>query len=263
MVVSAIAPGSVTTVFVPSTDESGSLGVSFATQDGVTVALQAAEETRIVLDGEPTDFEPVEVLLSDLDLTAQVEITADIPIGRGFGASGAATLATALAANHRFGLDETRETLVQASHRAEMAAGTGQGDVFVQDVGGLVWNTGNGIGRSERSDTITYATFEGISTADVLGDQAALERITEAGRTALDSFDPEMPWPDWLDISWRFAAGTGLVTEQVVETVDAVREAGGAATMAMVGETVIGSGETDVLPETTAITPSGARILDD
>lgn len=261
MVVRAAAPGSVTTVFVPSTDDAGSLGVSFATEDGVTVALTPADRTHIVLDGEPTDFAPVEGVLSDLGLSARVEITSEIPVGRGFGASGAATLATALAANERFDLGEPRDGLVQAAHRAEMAAGTGQGDVFVQDVGGLVWNTGAGMGRRERSDPVTYATFEGISTAEVLGDQAALERITSAGRDALESFDPAMAWADWLDISWEFAAGTGLVTDPVVETVEAVHEAGGAATMAMVGETVIASGESSVLPAETAITSTGATVL--
>lgn len=70
-------------------------------------------------------------------------------IGSGFGVSGAATLATALAANEAFSLEWTREELVEAAHVAEVEAGTGLGDVFVQARGGLVWNVGDGIQRAD------------------------------------------------------------------------------------------------------------------
>lgn len=141
--------GSVTTVFVPRATEDGSLGVSFATEDGVTVTVSSADRTRITLDGTETAFEPVEILLEDLGVTATVDIEAAIPVGRGFGASGAATLATALASGDLFDLEASRSALLEVAHRAELADETGQGDVFVQDRGGLVWNTGEGVGRLE------------------------------------------------------------------------------------------------------------------
>lgn len=64
-------------------------------------------------------------------------------------ASGAATLATALASGDLFDLEAPRSAILEVAHRAELAAETGQGDVFVQDRGGLVWNTGEGVGRLE------------------------------------------------------------------------------------------------------------------
>lgn len=262
MSTTAWSPGSVTTVFVPRADAEGSLGVSFAVADGMTVTLEPATHTEITLDGAPTSFEPVEGLLEDLDRSARVDLESSVPVGRGFGASGAATLGTALAAGETFDLDAARSDLVAAAHRAELAAGTGQGDVFVQDSGGLVYNTGEGIGRRERSDPIAYAAFEGIDTAGVLGDEAALERITGAGQSALESFDPDDRLEDWFDVAWEFATATGLVTETVSEAVEQVRAAGGAATMAMVGETVIAAGDSGVLDRRTAITPRGARVVE-
>jgi pantoate kinase len=257
----ATAPGSVTTVFVPRSGAEGSLGVSLAIEDGVTVSVDPAPEVRIALDGEPTDFEPVSRLLADLGVSASVDIDADIPVGRGFGASGAATLATALAAGERFALDATREELVGASHRAELAAGTGQGDVFVQARGGMVYNTGDGIGRRERTDRLSYTAFEGIETAAVLGDDDALARIATAGRGALESFDPGAPLEEWFETAWSFATETGLVTDRVSEAVTSVESAGGAATMAMVGESVVASGADGTLERETAITPTGARLV--
>ena len=58
-------------------------------------------ETTVSLDGESTEFEPVEGVLQRLDVFAEVSLTASVPVGYGFGASGAATLATALAAKRR------------------------------------------------------------------------------------------------------------------------------------------------------------------
>lgn len=257
---SATAPGSVTTVFVPRTGEEGSLGVSFAIEDGVTVTVESASSTAITLDGEPAPFEPVEELLSGFDRSARVDIDASIPVGTGFGASGAATLATALAARAEFGLEASREDLVMAAHRAELAAGTGQGDVFVQAQGGMVWNTGEGIGRRERTETLSYTAFEGIDTASVLGDDEALARITTAGTEALSSFDPAQPLAEWFHEAWAFAGETGLATDRVARTVEDVRAAGGAATMAMVGETVLATGAGDLLEHETAITPESARL---
>ncbi len=257
---SATAPGSVTTVFVPRTGEEGSLGVSFAIEDGVTVSVESATSTAITLDGAPAPFEPVEELLSGFGYSARVDIEASIPVGTGFGASGAATLATALAAREVFALEASREDLVMAAHKAELAAGTGQGDVFVQAQGGMVWNTGDGIGRRERTDTISYTAFEGIDTAAVLGDEEALSKITEAGTAALRSFDPSAPLEEWFPIAWEFAAETGLATERVSRTVEEVTEAGGAATMAMVGETVLATGGEDLLERETAITPESATL---
>jgi len=259
MTVRAHAPGSVTTVFVPQDD--GSLGVSFATEDGVTARVTPADETTVTLNDERTEFEPVSGVLRDLGVTARVELDAEIPVGRGFGASGAATLSTALAANEAFDLGLTREDCVDAAHRAEVAAGTGLGDVFVQDLGGLAWNTGDGRNRVERTDRIEYASFGDIATADVLGDDEAMARITDAGPEALAGFDPDASLAEWFRKSWSFAERVGLEDDAVTDAVADVRSAGGGATMAMVGATVVAAGVEDVLPNATRISPDGARVL--
>ncbi|ESP88651.1 GHMP family kinase ATP-binding protein [Candidatus Halobonum tyrrellensis] len=258
----AHAPGSVTTVFAPGegSDDAGSLGTSFTTADGVTATVEPAAETTVELDGEPTGFPPVEGVLRRLDATAAVSLSAEVPVGAGFGASGAATLATVLAADAEFGPNRDREALVTAAHRAEVEAGTGLGDVFVQARGGLVWNTGDGVGRAERTDAVSYATYGDRRTADVLGDADAMARVRRAADDAFEEFDPAGPLADLFDCSWTFADRTGLPSDRVREAVAAVERAGGAATMAMVGETVVGVGADDTLPETTRITTEGAAL---
>jgi len=254
----ARAPGSITVVFAPVEDTS--LGVSFAVADGVVATVDPAEETAVTLDGEPTSFEPVELALADLGVEARVALEAEVPVGRGFGASGAATLGAALAADEAFGLDRSRDELVEVAARAEVRAGTGLSDVYVQEMGGFAYDTGDGRQRVAREDPLRYDSWGGIATGDVLGDPATVERIRSAGHAALETFDPSMPLPDLLGLAWDFAGETGLVTDAVRERVEAVRAGGAAATMAMVGETVVGAADAD-LPECTRIDPEGARLL--
>lgn len=259
MSVSAHAPGSVTTIFAPQ-DGDSSLGISFATADGVTATVESTRDPLIYLDDRPARVEPVTGVLDRLGVTATVRLDTDVPIGCGFGASGAATLATALAANERFDLGHDREALVEMSHRAEVEAGTGLGDVFIQNRGGLVWDTGEGLERTTRTARIEYKSFGGITTAAVLGDDGTMAQVTEAGCTALETVNPEGPIPGLFDVAWTFAEQTGLATERVADAVAAVKDAGGTATMAMIGETVVAAGADGVLDQSTQITPDGAAL---
>jgi pantoate kinase len=256
----AFAPGSVTTLFVPQ-DSEASLGVSFATADGVTATVEPASSTTILLDGRQAEVEPVSGVLRRLDAPAlTVRLDTDLPIGCGFGMSGAATLATALAANAQFQLDRSREELVEAAHQAEVAAGTGLGDVFIQERGGLVWDAGDGLRHTERTARIEYVSYGEMATAEVLADVAAMERVVTAGEQVLDVLDLPVPLMTLFDVSWAFADHTSLATNRVAETVRAVQKAGGAATMAMIGETVVATGESGVLDHETKIAASGATL---
>jgi pantoate kinase len=258
MSATATAPGSVTTIFVPQGGEA-SLGVSFATADGVTATVRPAPETTIDLDGAPASVAPVAGVLRRLGTTAAVELETELPIGCGFGISGAATLATALAVNEGRDLGHDRDRLVEAAHRAEVAAGTGLGDVFIQDRGGLVWDWGDGLRRAACTDRIQYTAFGGIATADVLGDEPALRRVESVGREVLASVDPRDGLAPLFEAAWRFARRTGLVSDRVEAVVSEVQGRGGTATMAMVGETVLAVGGPSLEGET-QVTSDGATL---
>ncbi len=262
----AYAPGSVTTVFVPPSGESDrSRGGSAAIQDGVVVDVAERVGERgsaaITVDGEGTSFEPVSLVLERLDADLFVDVRPEVPIGCGFGASGAATLAAALAANAELGLGHSRDELVEAAHAAEVEAGTGLGDVFVQERGGVVVGTGEGIHRIESDEYLEYASFGGIATSEVLGDEVTMERVREAGRRAFARLPDDPSLSDLVSASWPFARETGLVTERVEVTVERVRDAGGEATMAMLGETVVATGVEGVLDEGTRVCSVGAHVL--
>ena len=270
----AFAPGSVTAVFAPAESGDESMGASFAVEDGVVADVTPADgnatfrnedatpadESVVALDGDPTDFEPVEIVLRNLGVSARVALTAEVPIGCGFGASGAATLATALAANEAFDLGRSRDELVAASHRAEVEAGTGLGDVFVQDVGGLVVGDGTERWRFDRDTPVEYVSYGGIATEEMLADDDLMATIARAGTAALDGLPAEPSLAAVTSAGWTFAEETGLPTAEVRETVAAVEDAGGEASMAMVGETVFAVGVEGVLPNRTQVRSEGAQL---
>ena len=249
----------------PATGEastpSGSRGVSVTTADGVRATVQPAEKTTITLDGEETSFEPVAGVLSRLDVTARVALVAETPVGAGFGASGAATLATALAANAVFELGVDRTELLSASHRAEVAAGTGLGDVFVQAGGGMAYDTGTGRTRVSLEAELGYVSHGGIATEELLGDSETMARVRSAANDAFAAFDPSAELSETVRVARLFADRVGLVTDRVAESLQRVNRAGGVGTMAMVGETVVALDPGGVLPHRTRIASDGARIV--
>ena len=259
----AYAPGSVTTVFAPPTGDSDrSSGGSVAIRDGVVVEVgEPAGQPRVTVDGVERSFEPVSLVLGRLDAEFDVDVRPAVPIGCGFGASGAATLATALAANEHGGLGHSRDALVGAAHAAEVEAGTGLGDVFVQERGGIVVGTAGGVDRTESDERLEYAALGELSTSDVLGDPEAMERIRRAGERTLAELPADPSLSDLVGRSWPFARETGLVTRRVGQEVERVREAGGEATMAMLGETVVATGVEGVFSAATRVSSEGAHVL--
>lgn len=261
MTIRAFAPGSVTGLFAPAPEEGGaSRGASFAIRDGIVVELESAADTAVTVEGEPAPFEPVVCVLSELEVDASVDVTPELPLGHGFGASGAATLATAIAANEAFDLGHSRPELVDAAHRAEMAAGTGQGDVFIQERGGLLWTAGDGVRRTVPTEPVEYATAGGIATDSMLADDAFMEAARRVGSRGLDALESEPTLQALAERSREYVEETGISTPFVEREIDRVEAAGGAAGMALFGETVFAVGVDDVLPNRTRVTEKGATL---
>ncbi|MEF8859446.1 MAG: GHMP kinase [Halolamina sp.] len=257
----AFAPASVTAVFAPNEAGTRTRGASVALSDGVTVAVDDADRSAVTVDGEPASFAPVVGVLDRLAVTAAIDVRSEVPLGAGFGSSGAATLATALAAEELFELGYSREELVEHARAAEVEAGTGLGDVYVQDTGGLRYDVGNGRERVETDVPVEYASYGGLSTEDALDDEELMAMVRREGAAVLDALSDPPTLREVVDRSWPFAQALSLPTQRIVEDVKRVRAVGGAATMAMLGESVIAVDCEDVLPARTRVSTRGAHLL--
>jgi pantoate kinase len=253
----AYVPGHVTGFFSPCPDDdpsrAGSRGAGLTLTDGVRVTARETGDPGVRLDGDPISMPPVETVLSALGVADRARIVAesDLPLGTGFGVSGAMALGTALAANDRFGCERSANDLVTLAHRAEVEAGTGLGDVVAQARGGVPIRLDPGAPAHGRLDgvpttrRVEYVTFGDLSTAEVLAGDT--DPLVTAGDAALSRLRDCPTLSTLVAESRRFARDAGLLTDRVSEAVDAVVDAGGEASMVMLGETVfaLDSGLTD------------------
>ncbi|RZV11218.1 pantoate kinase [Natrinema hispanicum] len=268
----AFVPGHVTGFFSAHPDEdptkAGSRGAGLTLTDGVEVTVEPATETTVVLDGDELEIDPVTTVLETLDVTARVEADADLPLGAGFGVSGAMALGTALAANRVFACRLSMNELVTIAHGAEVQAGTGLGDVVAQARGGVPIRLEPGGPQENVLDTIPararveYVSFGELSTADVLSGDT--ETLTAAGQDALSRVVEEPTLLSFMYASRRFARDAELLTAQVREAIADVSAVDGQASMAMLGNTVfaLGTGLSDAgyEPSVCATHPAGAML---
>ena len=267
-------PGHITGFFSahPAADlaAAGSRGVGLALSDGVRITVSPGSASTVRLNGEPIEVEPVDRVLETLGVRATIEAETPLPLGAGFGVSGALALGTALATNAAAGCGHSENELIEIAHCAEVAAGTGLGDVVAQARGGLpirrepggpTHGSMDGIPAAPR---IEYVTFGELSTERVLSGDT--EQLSTAGETALDRLLAEPTVETFMRASRQFATEAGLLTEAVQDAIVTVDDAGGQAAMAMLGRTVfaIGHGlsEAGYDPVVCGVDAAGGRIIE-
>jgi pantothenate kinase (EC 2.7.1.33) len=137
------------------------------------------------LNGEDAAVTAVNDVCTRLGVDAAVDATTSLPLGSGFGVSGALALGTALAANAVFDCGKTENELITLAHCAEVEAGTGLGDVVAQAHGGLPIRIDPGSPSHGRLDGlparpgVEYVTFGELSTEAVLSGDT--DDLTVAG----------------------------------------------------------------------------------
>lgn len=270
--VEAFVPGHVTGLFsVHRADDparSGSRGVGLTVTDGVTVRVSPSTEPETTIGGDAVEVESATRVLETMDVRADVQAETPLPIGAGFGVSGAMALGTAFAANAAFDCEYTENELIRIAHVAEVEAGSGLGDVVAQARGGAPirlepgappHGSLDGIPETAR---IEYVTFGELSTEDVISGDT--EMLSAAGESGLRTVHEHPTLETFVAASRAFARDAELLTDDVETTIEDVEAAGGSAAMAMLGRTVfaLDAGLTDAGydPERCLIHNAGATL---
>ena len=268
----AFVPGHVTGFFTVDRDEdpiqTGSRGGGIALSDGVSVTVEPAAETTIELDAERVEMDAPERVLDALRVDARVTAETPLPLGAGFGVSGAVALGTALAGNAAFGHGLSYNELVTIAHGAEVQAGTGLGDVVAQARGGVPLRLEPGGPQYNYVDAvpervrIEYYTLGSLSTPEVIDGDT--EMLTTAGERAISMAVKEPTIETFMQASRAFSREAELLPDDVRSVVTDVTDAGGDAAMAMLGKTVVavGTGLTDAGYDarSCAVHPAGATL---
>ncbi len=279
---SAFAPGNISCVFkiIPHPDPSRmhSLGMGFTVQEGVEVTVSEHHETKVLFNGQDINFPTVRAvvkrLIQNTDVPGiKVDLTSPLPLGCGFGLSGAASLATAYAINELIALRKENEELAMITHVVEVENRTGLGDVCSQYHGGCLIKLKEGAPLV--ADTllipdqpIYYRYFGPIHTSEVLRDSEQTKRINRAADTALavlkrltdTDANPDL-FTACFAVAKQFSVESGLLRDaRVIDTIAQIEAAGGVASMIMLGNGVFSTYMFDGATET-QLSKNPARLI--
>ena len=256
----AFAPGNISCVFkvIPHADPARmhSLGMGFTVKEGVEVIVSEHHETEVLFNGERINFPTVRAVVNRLTQNSgsvgiKVDITSPLPLGCGFGLSGAAALATAYALNELLILHKDTEKLAMTAHIAEVENRTGLGDVCSQYHGGYLVKLKEGSPLTAdrlpiAEQPIYYRYFGPIQTSEVLGNREQTFRINRAADVALSTLKTltsAKPNTDLFNacfaVSKQFSVESGLLSDaRVIDTIARIEAEGGVASMIMLGNGV-------------------------
>src|SRR4030066_496988 len=185
----AFSPAHISGIFIIDIKKepllSGSMGCGICLEHGAETEVRPAKKTLIKINGDvvkaPTTLSAIKLLATE---PVFVDTTLSIPIGAGFGASGAGALSAALALNECLSMNLTLKDLAHAAHCAEVTNRTGLGDVTGMTFGGMVVRKKASapflriIDKIPCRDTeISWISFKEISTKSVLTDDLKKKRI--------------------------------------------------------------------------------------
>jgi pantoate kinase len=246
----AFVPGHISGFFQPffrdSPERTGSRNFGPCTSLGVWTRVSGGKGVEVYVNGERAEPEPtlrVVRMLGARDV--RIEHSCELPIGCGFGVSGAWALGTALALSRFLGLRLPRDRLVSMAHVAEVESGTGLGDVGAQSIGGVVLGVRPGAppyGRWRRIPARGYklvcAVLGPLETKDFLKDESFRKKAFELGGRAMRKVLKEPNLRRAMEASLEFAEGLGLLDRELRELVDLCRKEGAMASQIMLGRAI-------------------------
>lgn len=273
----AFVPSHITGFFAAKRQDdpvkSGSIGCGLCLSLGATTTVQAAEETAILLNGQAADAPVSRFVVENMALSpVRVRTQLDMPLGAGFGASGAGALGAAYVLNAYFDLGLTANASASIAHVAEVSHRTGLGDVIAQNTGGLVIRLeagAPGLGRVDRIPVqplkVNYVVRGPISTKAVLSDPKVMKEINREGEACLKELLKRPTLKDFMLLSRRFTSRIGLASDWAIDAIESVEASGGMASMIMLGDSVFSFGGAEAMKEfgvvgTTTISQRGANL---
>lgn len=278
----AFAPGHITAFFIicddaPDPLQKGSKGAGICLSKGVTTTVEVQPvpssskgaisiEPEIYFNGKRTfnaitTHRTTQYLLEKLETQNLVDFyfrliiksDLELPLGQGFGISGAGALSTALAINDALGTAIPQTELVALAHRSEVELRTGLGDVAAQARGGIPIRIQPGITpHSEimqlkiNSDDVELKNIEillcvigpKLDTKTVLTSSNARDLINTHGEIGLKKMLEKPDLEKLFKISYEFAMDAQLISPEVQKALTAVHSENGLASMTMLGNSI-------------------------
>ncbi|MDO5844538.1 MAG: GHMP kinase [Methanocorpusculum sp.] len=225
-----------------SIQTTGSLGAGVVIDKGVYVKMSPSKELNVKINGETVDSWLIREVLEPFGKNADVEVTAEMPIGSGFGMSAAGLLASYFAADAVFDLGLSKNDMFLKAHAIEVKHGTGLGDVTAISCGEIVVRTKpgiHGILKKFYDDRDIYClSFGEIPTNEVISSPEKMKKVEEAFPQSVPSNADE-----FMKNSLEFARNSGLLLSELEEIIQACESENIPCSMTMLGKGVFAFGE--------------------
>ena len=241
----AFAPSHITGFFQIFTN--GSTGAGINTNDGAVTEVEItkgrAHSITVEINGT-LDTAPVsrQVLIAFEQKLAdcQVKVRHHIffPIGYGMGMSGAGAFSLSLAMNRALNCGFDYQQCMNIARQAEIAAGTGLGDVVAQQFCGLMYGQPPFPSFSVKQIAlkpmwVVCAFFEPIETSAIIRDESWRSRINRAGEKCMRDIAQTPTLEQYLRSAREFTFETRLPSSDLMKVLESVPE----SSMAMLGQT--------------------------
>jgi len=256
----AFSPAYITGFFKAELDgkepnQLGSLGAGFSIQKGVKTIVNVRSKTEhdinnyaIRVKGFNTgDIRVSEYVLNEFlldgkyfDITHEI----DVPVGYGFGCSGAVALSLAIALNDALKYGYTKTKVAQIAHKAEIKCQTGLGDVLASYHGGFEIRTKSGapgVGEVQRITPkekleVVIICFNPISTKKFLKEKISL--INGLGGKMVQKLVKSQDMDEFQDMSIKFAQYIHVITPKMNKVIKDLHDNGIKCGIALFGETI-------------------------
>lgn len=222
--------------------------------DGVSIKINGKNDLENVTITEKT----IEIIKREYNLVDKkiiINHDVQVPIGAGFGTSAAFALGTVIGISKILELPLTFNEAAQIAHIAEVEMKSGLGDVIGEISGGIplrVKEGAPGVGiadkmiLNEKDELFVISkTFGEIKTADIIEDREHKKKINEMGRNLLQELIKDPKPQKFMKLSRKFAENTGLMSNEVKETVEILESETIGASMAMLGNTAFAISENE------------------
>ena len=256
----AFSPAHITGFFKAELDgkepnQLGSLGAGFSIQKGVKTIVNVRSKTEhdinnyaIKVKGFNTgDIRVSEYVLNEFLLDGKyfdVTHEIDVPVGYGFGCSGAVALSLAIALNDALKYGYTKTKVAQIAHKAEIKCQTGLGDVLASYHGGFEIRTKSGapgVGEVQRITPkekleVMIICFNPISTKKFLKEKISL--INGLGGKMVQKLVKSQDMDEFQDMSIKFAQYIHVITPKMNKVIKDLHDNGIKCGIALFGETI-------------------------
>ena len=247
----AFAPANISCIFKVYEHKNprwaGSYGLGFTVNEGVVVSVSKAKRNEVVFNGHsiklPTVKDAVEKLT---DEKIEIKIKTKLPLGCGFGLSGASALAAAYAVNKLLNLKKSNKELAIIAHISEVENKTGLGDVVNQFYGGFCLKIKPSsyfeVKKLPVNDIDVYCRcFSRISTKSIITNQKLKKKINKAASNAMKKVKEmkKAKFDGMIGISKEFAVNSGLLTDKkTINAVKNIEKNNGNSSMIMLGNAI-------------------------